>query len=274
MDKDTSIGFIGAGHMTQSLVGGLIQSGIKPTQIWVSDRNEDKLIHLAKQFGIKTESSNQAVAKAVQVLVLSVKPKDIEAVAREIETMVQERNILIISLAAGILTSHLARWLGAKTPIVRAMPNTPALLRAGATGLYANTRVTEEQRNLAESLMRAVGVAVWVNHEHDMDVITALSGSGPAYFLLMMEALQKGAEEMGLATSTARLLTLQTALGAARMAIESDISLEELRKRIATPGGTTESALTALEKGGFRALLKNALEAAKKRSEEISHLFD
>jgi pyrroline-5-carboxylate reductase len=274
MDKDTTIGFIGAGHMTLSLVSGLVESGIKPNQIWVSDRNESKLKALSTQFGVNTESTNQAIAKAVRVLVLSVKPKDMQAVCLELQSLVQERMPLIISLAAGILTSQLARWLGANTAIVRAMPNTPALLRVGATGLYANTRSSEEQKNLAESLMRAVGVTVWVNHEHDMDIITALSGSGPAYFLLMMEWLQKGAEELGLSTNAARLLTLQTSLGAARMAMESDISLEELRKRIATPGGTTEAALKTLEAGGFRTLLKKTLEAAKTRSEEISHLFD
>lgn len=158
--------------------------------------------------------------------------------------------------------------------IVRAMPNTPALLGVGATGLYANLRVSEEQKNQAETLLRAVGITQWVNHEHEMDNITALSGSGPAYFFLMMEALQQGAVKLGLSDSMARLLTLQTALGAARMALESEVDLKELRRRIASPGGTTEKALMALEEGGIRSLFENALQKAKERSIEISQQFD
>jgi pyrroline-5-carboxylate reductase len=276
--KKPIIGFIGGGNMTQSLISGLIESGIDPKQIWVSDRNDSKLNYLSTQFGIHTDLKNQKIAQESEVLILAVKPQDMHVVADELKEFFTKNSLkeipLFISIAPGIQTDVLERWLNFPAALVRAMPNTPALLRAGATGLYANSQVSDEQRNLAESLLRAVGITVWVNHEHDMDTVTALSGSGPAYFFLMMEALQQGAESLGLSNTMARLLTLQTALGAARMALESDINLEELRKKIASPGGTTERALNTLETGGIRDLFKKALISAKDRSLEISELLD
>ncbi len=274
MQKQPIVLFIGAGNMAQSLVSGLITSGFDRAYIKVADHHQKNLQHFASQFGVQTYSSNIKASKEADILVLSVKPQDMPPLALELKTALKERKPLLISIAAGIHTEHLEHWLEMKTAIVRAMPNTPALLGVGATGLYANNRVTEEQKSLAESLLRAVGITVWMNHEHDLDVVTALSGSGPAYFFLMMEALQQGAEALGLSSTTARLLTLQTALGAARMALESDITLEELRKKVASKGGTTEQALSTLETGGFRILIQNALRAAKERSIAISHLFD
>jgi len=274
MENKTTIAFIGGGNMTQSLVSGLLESGFSKNQIWVSDRNEAKLKRLSSQFGVQTHSSNTAVAELAHILVLSVKPQDMPVLMTELKEILKNRQTLVISIAAGIKSQHLEKWIGSPMPIVRAMPNTPSLLRAGATGLYANTRVSEEQRNLAETLLRAVGITVWVNHENDMDAVTALSGSGPAYFFLMMEALQEGAEKLGLSSQVARLLTLQTALGAARMALESDINLKELLAKVASPGGTTEKALNTLETGGIRDLFSRALQSAKDRSIEISQLFD
>jgi pyrroline-5-carboxylate reductase len=274
VDKQPVIAFIGCGNMTQSLISGLIKSGIKKEILNVSDRNPAKLKEIAKKFGVRTHSSNLEAIRSAGLIVLAVKPKDMHDLIIEIREVLQTRQPLILSIAAGIHANHLEQWLGFHTAIVRAMPNTPALLGVGATGLYANTLVTEEQKNLSESLLRAVGITVWVNHEHEMDTIAALSGSGPAYFFLMMEALQQSAETLGLSSPVARLLTLQTAYGAARMALESNIDLEELRKRVASPGGTTESALHTLEEGGIRTLFNKALNAAKSRSIEISHLFD
>lgn len=274
MQKQPVVLFIGAGNMAQSLISGLVASGFERSHIGVTDRLEENLQHFATQFGIQTHTSNLEASRLADILVLCVKPQDMQALAVELKAVLEEKSPLLISIAAGIHTEHLEHWLETKTAIVRAMPNTPALLGAGATGLYANSRVSEGQKSLAESLLRAVGITVWMNHEHDLDVVAALSGSGPAYFFLMMESLQESAEKLGLSSNTARLLTLQTALGAARIALESEITLEELRKKVASKGGTTEKALNALETGGFRALIQSALQSAKERSAEISHLFD
>ncbi len=274
MQKQPVVVFIGAGNMAQSLISGLVKSGFDRSHIQVTDRHSENLQHFANLFGIQTHLSNIEASRSADILVLSVKPQDMQALMLELKGEFQKNKPLLISVSAGIHTDHLEHWLETKTAIVRAMPNAAALLGMSATGLYANSRVTEEQKNLAESLLRAVGITVWMNHEHDLDVVTALSGSGPAYFFLMMETLQQSAEKLGLPTHTARLLTLQTALGAARMTLESDTPLEELRKKITSKGGTTEQALNKLETGGFRSLIQSALQAAKERSIEIGHLFD
>lgn len=272
--QSSVISFIGGGHMATSLITGLIDSKFDKSKIWVSDLNEEKRERFKSELHIHVADSNIQASEKADVLVLAIKPHDMKAVAQEIKSIVDRRLPLIISIAAGVKTEQLNRWFGAALPIVRAMPNTPALLRAGATALYANSKTTEEQSSLAESILRAVGVTVWVAHEHEMDTVTALSGSGPAYFFLIMEALQEAAESLGLSSNAAKILTLQTALGASRMALESDISLEALVERVASPGGTTEKGLEALEKGGIKDLLKIALKAAKDRSEEISRKFD
>lgn len=274
MQKQPIIAFMGCGNMAQSLISGLVESGFDRTHIWATDRNKEKREHVKSKFGIGTESDNIKAATLADVLILAVKPKDMRALVIELKDVIPTTKLLTISIATGIQTHHLERWIGSHVSIVRAMPNTPALLRVGATGLYANAKVTEEQKNIAESLLRAVGITVWVAHEQEMDIIAALSGSGPAYFFLMMEALQQSATKLGLSNETARLLTLQTALGAARMALESDINLETLRKKVASPGGITEVALQNLESGDIRVLFSNALTAAKERSIEISQIFD
>lgn len=265
------IGIIGAGNMARSLVSGLIESGFKPNRILVSDRNEEKRALFSEQFKVATRHSNIDIANSADILVLAVKPKDMRALTQEIKEAIQKRKPLIVSIVTGIQTEHFEDWLGSHIPIVRAMPNTPALLRVGATGLYANTRVSEEQKNSAESLMRAVGITVWVNHEHDLDIVAALSGSGPAYFYLVMEALQQSAESMGLPKKISQLLTVQTALGAARLALESDSDLAELRQHVTAKGGITEKALDVLEDGEIRLLFKKAVMAARDRSVEIGH---
>jgi len=271
--QDSNIGFIGGGHMTSSLISGLLSSGFPAKQLFVYDRNPEKTEHLQSKFGVEGSPDLKKVVKMAQVLVLAVKPNDMKNLVESLGGEIAQQKPLIISIAAGISTTLLEQWLGEHHAIIRAMPNTPALLRVGATGLYANSKTLESQKELAESILRAVGVTVWVNHEHDIDTITATSGSGPAYFFLVMEALQKGAEQLGLPKATAKILTLQTALGAARMAMESDIPLETLIQRVASPGGTTEKALSVLESGGIQEIFKKALEAAKDRSREISENF-
>lgn len=176
----------------------------------------------------------------------------------------------MISVAAGIREENLQTGLGGYVAIVRCMPNTPALIGAGATALYANSYVDAKQHQLAESILRAVGITLWLENENDMDAVTALSGSGPAYFFLVIEALQAAGEKLGLSSETARLLTLQTAFGAARMALESSHSAEKLRQQVTSPGGTTAAALNVLEKEKLRDIFMHALEAACLRSKELA----
>lgn len=271
--QDFNIGFIGGGHMTSSLMSGLINSGFSPNKLFVYDRNTEKTQLLSSQLGVMGEPDLQKIIKHAKVLVLAVKPQDMKTLVETLGTEIAQQKPLIISIAAGISTGLLEKWLGEHHAIIRAMPNTPALLKVGATGLYANAKTLDSQKELAESILRAVGVTVWVNHEHDIDTITAISGSGPAYFFLMMDALQQGAEKLGLPKATAKILILQTALGAARMALESDIPLKTLIEKVASPGGTTEKALSVLEAGGMQDLLIKAVEAAKHRSQEISENF-
>lgn len=266
----STIAIIGAGNMGSALLGGLIASGLPANKLWMSDPSQEKLARLHQRFNINTTQQNSEAIKNVDVVLLAVKPQIITLVARELATQIRSSLPLVISIAAGVRESSLQQHLGGKIPIVRCMPNTPALIGCGATALYANSYVSDAQCNLAESIARAIGVAVWVKEEKLLDVVTALSGSGPAYFFLMMESLQNAAEKMGLPSDTARLLTLQTALGSARMALESSESLPSLRKRVTSPGGTTEKALQVLEEAELRELFLQVIQAATKRAEELA----
>ncbi|MFI3187473.1 MAG: pyrroline-5-carboxylate reductase [Methylococcaceae bacterium] len=268
--KTNKIGFIGGGNMASSLISGLIASGHAPEQIWVSDINPDALTTLEHELKVNTSVNNDDIIKAVDVVVLAVKPQALSAVAQSIAAQIQQRKSLVVSIAAGISQSSLSRWLGVDTAIVRCMPNTPALVLTGATALHANNKVTAEQRNLAESILRAVGIALWVEDEAELDAVTAVSGSGPAYYFLLMEAMEKAALELGLSEGTARLLVQQTALGAAKIALESSESPEQLRKRVTSSGGTTQQAIETFEQGGFTELVSKALHAARDRSIEMS----
>ncbi|HHH40339.1 MAG TPA: pyrroline-5-carboxylate reductase [Sedimenticola sp.] len=273
-DKSSStIAFIGGGNMAASLIGGLVADGHDPRRLLVSEPDAEKLSGLAARFGIHACADNREAVTRADVLVLAVKPQVLEQVARELAEPVQRYRPLIISIAAGIREAHLQGWLGGGLPLVRTMPNTPAMIQTGATALHAGPGVSEEQRNLAESILRAVGITCWVEAEAQMDAATALSGSGPAYFFLVMEAMEQAGRELGLPAETARLLTLQTALGAARMAIESSDGPALLRERVTSPGGTTERALQILEQGGIRPLFQKALTGARDRSVELSELL-
>jgi pyrroline-5-carboxylate reductase len=271
----TNILFIGTGNMGSALIQGLIKNGYPASKLMGCDREHDHLVMLAEKFGITTSSEAPALAHKAQVIVFAVKPQQMKSAVESVKDVIIERRPLVMSVAAGIRTSQISKWLTQNCAIVRAMPNTPALIGSGATALFANARASDEERALAESIMRAVSVALWVDHEDLMDTVTALSGSGPAYFFLMMEALQQAAEELGLPTDTAKMLTIQTALGASRMALESQEELAQLRARVTSRGGTTEQAITILEQDdGLRQLFKRALYAAKKRSEELAHMFE
>ncbi|MGZ5045114.1 MAG: pyrroline-5-carboxylate reductase [Methylobacter sp.] len=268
--KTNKIGFIGGGNMASSLISGLIASGHAPEQIWVSDINPDTLADLKKQLNVNTTINNEDIINAADVVVLAVKPQTLSTVAQGIAALVQQKKPLVVSIAAGINQNSLSRWLGADTAIVRCMPNTPALVLTGATALHANNKVTAEQCDLAENILRAVGIALWVDDEAELDAVTAISGSGPAYFFLLMEAMEKAALELGLGREISRLLVQQTALGAAKIALESAESPEQLRKRVTSPGGTTQRAIETFEQGGFTELVSKALHAARDRSIEMS----
>lgn len=269
--QDTSIGFIGAGNMATSLIHGLINKGTPGESIWASDIDTDKLHSLAGDCGINAATPEQTVQSA-DTLVLAVKPQVMEGVCKTlIDALPAGSNKpLFVSIAAGITLSSLERWLGEDAAIVRCMPNTPALVGMGASGLFANTRVNDAQRQTALQLMEAVGIASWVNQEADLDAVTAVSGSGPAYFFLFMEAMQETAIEMGLSAELARQLVYQTAAGAAKLASQSDDDVAELRRKVTSPGGTTEQAIAQFENGGLRELVRKALLAARDRSVELA----
>ncbi|HUT40293.1 MAG TPA: pyrroline-5-carboxylate reductase [Gammaproteobacteria bacterium] len=267
---DMNLTFIGGGNMASSLIGGLIADGWNPATIQASDRDEQQLHRLATRFGIATSADNQAAAAHADIIVLAVKPQVMKSVALDLAETVTQHRPLVISIAAGVRESSLRDWLGADTAIVRTMPNTPALVQSGATALFANPAVTEDQRSIAESIMRAVGLALWVEDENQLDAVTALSGSGPAYFFLFMEALQAGGCKLGLPEDTARLLALQTAFGAAKMALESPEDAAALRRLVTSPGGTTERAISVFQQHGFEELVEQAMQAAAGRSRELA----
>ncbi len=271
--KQQHIAFIGGGNMATSLIAGLVADGYPPANLTVSEPDPARLRALVERFAISPSPDNPSAAAAADILVLCVKPQIARGVCEEIAAAVRERRPLVISIMAGIHLGLLSRWLGEGLALVRTMPNTPAMLQAGATALYANAAAVPAQRNQAESILRSVGLTRWVEEEGDMDTVTALSGSGPAYFFLVMELMEQAAIELGLEAETARLLTIQTALGAARMAVESSEPPERLRQRVTSPGGTTERALATLEGGGLRSLIGEALRSARDRSVELSALL-
>jgi len=268
--KTKNIGFIGGGNMAASLVKGLIVSGCSAQQIWVSDVDRDKLQAFASTHKVNVTENNAALISQCEVVVFAVKPQVLRQVALQVATQVQQRQPLIVSIAAGINQHSLSHWLGNNVSIVRCMPNTPALVSTGATALHANANVKAGQRDMAENILRAVGIAVWVADEQHLNAVTEVSGSGPAYFFLLMEAMERCAEDLGLDKNMARLLIQQTALGAAKIALESSESPGQLRSRVTSPGGTTEKALAVFAQGNFQALVSRALFAARDRSKEMS----
>ena len=272
MSINTPIAFIGAGNMASSLAGGLIARGMNPGLIWMSDVDATRLKGLEQTLKVQSNTQNTVVAAEGAVVVLAVKPQQMAQVLSEIAPILKKTQPLIISIAAGVTTERMQKALGYKASIVRCMPNTPALVLTGATGMFANNQVEEHQKSLAKNILGAVGIALWVDTEEKLDAVTALSGSGPAYFFLVMEAMMAAGRQMGLDEVSARQLTLQTALGAAQMAITSDEDPSELRRKVTSPGGTTEKAIESFEAGGLRELFAKALAAAEQRSKELAQL--
>lgn len=268
--KDCKIAFLGGGNMALSLIGGLIADGFDPANIHVADPQPQRLAAINQSYSVQTFHDNLDAIQHCHVVIAAVKPEQLQSLIKQLSTH-WKMGTLLLSIAAGIRLDDLARWLGQpNAAIVRTMPNTPALVQAGATALYANPYVTPEQHELAESILRSVGLTLWVKDEEQIDAVTALSGSGPAYFFLVMEAMETAAIELGLEAEAAKLLCLQTAFGAAKMALESDETTATLRERVTSPSGTTERAIHELEDGGLRGLFENALIAAALRSRELA----
>lgn len=269
--SNPKIAFIGAGNMASSIIGGLVAKSVSPRQIVASDPQARTLEHLKTVAPVRTTGDNrQAIANA-DVVVLAVKPQAMREVLAPLAEELRRHRPLLISIAAGIEIRSLAQWLGSDTlPIVRCMPNTPALVQSGATGLFASAAVSAEQRQLADSILRAVGITLWLEEEEQLDAVTAVSGSGPAYFFLVMEAMQAAGEKLGLPAEVAEQLTLQTALGAAQMAVASGVDAAELRRRVTSPNGTTERAIAAFEAGELRQLFEQALTDCRDRARELA----
>ncbi|MDM8566991.1 pyrroline-5-carboxylate reductase [Candidatus Halobeggiatoa sp. HSG11] len=268
--KDSTITFVGGGNMASSLIGGLLDTGFVAENLRVADPSSEPL---ASQFAIQCFTDNYQALDGADIVVLAVKPQILPEVAKAIT--ISSTPPLFISIVAGIRIDDIARWLGLEhsIPIIRVMPNTPALVRSGASALFAGKHVDNEQKELAESILRAVGLTLWLEDEKQMDTVTALSGSGPAYAFLMMEVLEKAAVSLGLPQESARLLTLQTAFGSAKMALESHEDAATLRERVTSKGGTTEQAIDILQNGGLQNLFDQALQSAKQRSIALAKQF-
>ncbi len=264
----TRIAFIGAGNMAASLIGGLRAQGMEASEIRASDPGAEQRAKVQAEHGIELFADNAQAIEGADVVVLAVKPQAMKAVCEALRPNLKPEQ-LVVSIAAGITCASMNNWLGAQ-PIVRCMPNTPALLRQGVSGLYATAGVSPAQRQQAEQLLTAVGIALWLDTEQQLDAVTAVSGSGPAYFFLLIEAMTAAGEKLGLPRETAARLTLQTALGAAHMAVSSDVDAAELRRRVTSPAGTTEAAIKSFQADGFEALVEKALGAAAHRSAEMA----
>ena len=263
-----TIAFVGAGNMASSLIGGLRAQGVEARAIRASEPGLEQRERLNAEHGIDVFASNADAVQNADIVVLSVKPQIMKAVCLDLAPHLSAKQ-LIISIAAGISCASLEHWLGERA-IVRCMPNTPALLRQGVSGLYANPRVSSAQKQQAEDVLNAVGMTLWLDQEQQIDAVTAVSGSGPAYFFLLIEAMTSAGEKLGLPRETASALSIQTALGAARMANESDVDAAELRRRVTSPNGTTEAAIKTFQAGGFEASVEQALNAAAERSAELA----
>lgn len=267
---NAKIAFIGAGNMSRSLIGGLIASGYDKSQILAADPNPDACQAVMQDFAITCFEDNHPVTEQADILVLAVKPQQLKVLCQQLQTNVQNKKPLIISVAAGVRSHDINNWLGGQLAVVRAMPNTPALIQTGATGLFANSQVTDTQHSQAEEILRAAGLAIWVKEEEKLDAVTALSGSGPAYYFLFMEAMEAAGQKLGLDKKTAHLLTLQTAFGAAKMALESSDDCATLRRKVTSPNGTTEKAIHSFENDHLDQIIERAMQAAKTRAQELA----
>lgn len=264
------ITFIGAGNMASAIIGGLIDSGVAPSTITATAPNDSELAAIKQRLSINTDTDNNAAVAEADVVVLAVKPQIMRTVCEALRDSVQRQQPLIISIAAGLDAATIDQWLGGSNAMVRCMPNTPSLVGIGASGLYANAQVSDTQRNVATQLMEAVGIVEWVEEEALLDAVTAVSGSAPAYFFLMFEAMEEAAVKLGLPAATARRLAIQTALGAATMAQQSDKDPATLKQNVMSPGGTTERAIQHMEQAQLRTTIADAMQACADRAQAMA----
>lgn len=265
-----SVAFIGAGNMAGAILRGLLQQGYPVSKIFAAGPGEAKLQALSRETGIHTTTDNAEVIAAVQVVVLAVKPQMMQQVLKPLQSAFQKHKPLVVSIAAGLTCDTLQGWLGGNLPLVRSMPNTPSLLGAGVAGLYATAEVNEEQRGWVQQISEAVGQAFWVEEESLLEAVTAVSGSGPAYYFLFTEALAAAGEKLGLPAEMALKLAENTAFGAGKMLLQTEDSPAELRARVTSPGGTTAQAIQSFEDQGLRLLVEQAAQAAAKRAQELA----
>lgn len=265
--------FIGGGNMGSALIRGLIARGLPPGNIHVGEAVQSRRIALADELGVHVSADNREIVDGADIVVLAVKPQDLAMTVQSLAPVFSRRPPLVLSIAAGIRVADIAGWCGEGVAVVRAMPNRPALNSAGATAIFAPAGLAPAQRQLAEDVLGAVGTTVWVPDEASLDVVTALSGSGPAYFFLLAELMTDAAVKLGLPHASAQELAIQTLFGSGRMARDSDGDLARLRAEVTSKGGTTEAALRAFEGANLRGIVAAALQAATDRGREMAQAF-
>lgn len=270
MENKTVIGFIGAGNMAYALIKGLLNNGFDANQINISDPNEELLRNRESELKVSTYPDNASLLSNSDVIFFAVKPQVLSNVCLELKGIVKSKH-LFVSIVAGIRSSDINRWLGGNFSLIRTMPNTPALFQSGVTGLFANELVDNEQKSLVSSILSSVGECFWVNEEKLIDAITAISGSGPAYFFLLMESMKQAGMALGLDEETANSLSIQTAYGASLMANKTGKDSRTLRAEVTSPNGTTQSAIESFQDQNFEGIVANATRAAYDRARELSN---
>lgn len=267
----TRITFVGGGNMASALIGGLLQRGYDAGSFNVVDISDTARAQLEQRFGVRTAPTLSAAETQADVILLAVKPQQLREAAQALRPLLEHQ--LVLTIAAGVRVGDLMRWLGGYARIARAMPNTPALVLAGTTGLYATPQVDDAQRHQAAQILGAVGSVVWLEEEAQLDAVTAISGSGPAYVFYFIEAMDQAAREMGLTDSQARQLVIDTFVGAAKLASQSDEPAAVLRARVTSKGGTTERALSEFDKSELKRAIVAAVKTAAVRSRELGDTF-
>ena len=270
MENKTVIGFIGAGNMAYALIKGLLNNGFDANQINISDPNEELLLNRESELKVTTYSDNTSLLSNSDIIFFAVKPQVLSSVCLELKGVVKSKH-LFVSIVAGIRSSDINRWLGGNFALIRTMPNTPALFQTGVTGLFANELVNNEQKSLVSSILSSVGECFWVDEEKLIDAITAISGSGPAYFFLLMESMKQAGMALGLDEETANSLSIQTAYGASLMANKTGKDSRTLRTEVTSPNGTTQSAIESFQDQNFEGIVANATRAAYDRARELSN---
>jgi pyrroline-5-carboxylate reductase len=270
MENKTVIGFIGAGNMAYALIKGLLNNGFDANQINISDPNEELLQSRESELEVTTYSDNTSLLSNSDIIFFAVKPQVLSSVCLELKGVVKSKH-LFVSIVAGIRSSDINRWLGGNFALIRTMPNTPALFQTGVTGLFANELVNNEQKSLVSSILSSVGECFWVDEEKLIDAITAISGSGPAYFFLLMQSMTQAGMALGLDEETANSLSIQTAYGASLMANKTGKDSRTLRAEVTSPNGTTQSAIESFQDQNFEGIVANATRAAYDRARELSN---